>query len=313
MDVLSDVIRVARAGAPHSARVTRRAPYGRRLPGVDGAAFHVVLTGTSWFVPTNSAPILMAPGDVIFLPHGAEHALTDDPHRPITGMAESLLTVEDDPVSAADDGTTTMLCGAYLLDRSMSHPLLSELPAVIHLPATVGSSSMLRSAVDLLGAELRTQNRAGSGAVVPALIDVLLAYILRTWFESRDESRWAAALRDPSISAALAAIHQEPGHQWTVDELAGLAGRSRAAFARRFADQIGQPPLGYLTWWRMITAARLLRDSELTIDAIAQRVGYTSQFAFSNAFKRKFGHAPGGYRQLINAVGTDRRELLTAT
>lgn len=204
-------------------------------------------------------------------------------------------------VATGDDAATTMLCGAYLLDRSMSHPLLSELPEVIHLPATVGSGSMLRSAVDLLGAELRSQNRAGSGAVVPALIDVLLAYILRTWFESHaEESRWAAALRDPSISVALAAIHQEPGHQWTVDELAGLAGRSRAAFARRFADQIGQPPLGYVTWWRMITAARLLRDTELTVDAVAQRVGYTSPFAFSNAFKRKFGHAPGGYRRLIS-------------
>jgi AraC-like DNA-binding protein len=193
-----------------------------------------------------------------------------------------------------------MLCGAYLLDRSRAHPLLGDLPEVIHLPARVGHHPGLRAAVDLLGGELE-QPRPGGDAMLPALLDVLLLHILRAWFDEQSAhgaaTGWAAALRDPAVAAGLRAIHGDPGRPWTVEELAFQAGLSRAAFARRFAALVGQPPQAYLTWWRMTLAARLLRDSDAPLATVARKVGYTSEFAFAHAFKREYGLAPGGFRR----------------
>jgi AraC-like DNA-binding protein len=194
-----------------------------------------------------------------------------------------------------------MLCGAYLLDRSGPHPLLNDLPQVIHLQARVGRHSELRAAVDLLGAELDSDARPGADAVLPALLDLLLLYILRAWFEEQHASGhsatgWVAALHDPAIATALRAIHGDPGRPWTVDELGAQACLSRAAFARRFTHLVGQPPLTYLTWWRMTVAARLLRTSDARVDTIARQVGYTSQYTFTHAFKRQYGAPPGRYR-----------------
>ena len=193
-----------------------------------------------------------------------------------------------------------MLCGAYLLDRSRSHPLLAELPDVVHLPARVGLHPALRAAVDLLGAELE-RSRPGVDGVVPALLDLLLLYILRAWFEEQSDrdtaSGWVAALHDQPVAAALRAIHGDPGRPWTVEQLGTKAGLSRAAFARRFTTLVGQPPLAYLTWWRMTIAARLLHDSDAPLGAIARQVGYTSEFAFAHAFKREHGSPPGGFRR----------------
>jgi AraC-like DNA-binding protein len=193
-----------------------------------------------------------------------------------------------------------MLCGAYVLERSRPHPLLGELPEVIHLPARVGRHPELRGAIDLLGAELDRPRLPGADGVLPALLDLLLLYILRAWFAERRAAPaggWAAALHDPAVAAALRAVHGDPAHGWTVERLAAEAGLSRAAFARRFARLTGLPPLTYLTWWRMTTAARLLRTSDAPVHAIARRVGYTSPYAFTHAFKREYGTPPATYRR----------------
>jgi AraC-like DNA-binding protein len=125
--------------------------------------------------------------------------------------------------------------------------------------------------------------------------------MLRTWFDEQPAdattASWSAVLKDPASTAALHAIHRHPERPWTVATLAVQAGLSRAPFARRFTTLVGQPPLSYLTWWRMTTAAQLLRDSDATLYAIAARIGYTSEFAFANAFKREHGTAPGIYRR----------------
>ncbi|GLW11244.1 hypothetical protein Misp01_63720 [Microtetraspora sp. NBRC 13810] len=203
-------------------------------------------------------------------------------------------------VQAAGGQVTVMLCGAYLLDRSRAHPLMAELPAVVHLPARIGLRPELRAALDLLGGELE-RSRPGTDAMVPALLDVLLLHILRAWFgeRSREDAAtgWAAALHDPAVAAALRAIHGEPERQWSVEELGRRAGLSRAAFAKRFTALTGRPPMAYLTWWRMTLAARLLRDSDAPSSAVAGRVGYTSEFAFAHAFKRAYGRPPGAYRR----------------
>jgi AraC-like DNA-binding protein len=267
------------------------------------------LQGSCWLFPPDGAPLALGVGDVAFLPHGSAHALADSLSTPLTDTSASLADIPpgDDhrvptgqAITSGPAAVTVMLCGAYLLDRSRAHPLLADLPEVIHLPARVGRHPELRAAIDLLGGELE-QIRPGGDAMLPALLEVLLLHILRAWFDEQSAygtaNPWVEALGDPAIAAALRAIHGEPGRQWTVEELGVQAGLSRAAFARRFTALVSRPPMAYLTWWRMTLAARLLRDSAAPLAAIAGKVGYTSEFAFAHAFKREYGLAPGGFRQ----------------
>jgi len=195
---------------------------------------------------------------------------------------------------------TVTLCGAYQLDPARVHPLLRDLPELIHLPAHLGRNPGLRATVDLLATELE-RPRLGTDAIVPALLDTLLLHILRTWLDGQPArgvtTGWAAALNDPATTAALHAMHRDPARPWTVATLAAEAGLSRAPFARRFTALLGQPPMSYLTWWRMTTAARLLQETDAPLSAIADRIGYASEFAFANAFKRQYGTAPGRYRR----------------
>jgi AraC-like DNA-binding protein len=309
MDVLSDVITVARTGRPRSAYVRWHAPWGQQFASVPGSvAFQIVVEGSCWLLSPHAAPARLVAGDVLFLPHGTGHMLADDPTTAVTAPA----CAPDDPelseVSATDtvdrsgqDGpVTAVLCGAYQIDPSRTHPLLLTLPGRIHLPADPSRHPELCAAVELLASEVRDP-RLGTSATVPALLDTLLMYILRIWLAEQpghgSTTGWAAALNDPPVTAALHAVHRDPAAPWTVAKLAAEAGLSRAAFARRFSSLIGQPPLGYLTWWRMTTAARLLRETEAPLRSVATQVGYTSEFAFANAFKRTHGMAPGAYRR----------------
>ncbi|MGR6923559.1 AraC family transcriptional regulator [[Actinomadura] parvosata] len=302
MDVLSDVVAFMRTGRPVSSRVSWRAPWGRAFPTTPGSAgFHVVLRGSCWLLPEAGEPVRLGVGDVVFLPHGDGFGLADDPSTPLTksdcGPHSELFSSAGFEGEGAE--TVILSCG-YRTAPDRIHPILGSLPAVIHLPAKLGCQPELRSAVQLLAGEIENP-RPGADTVVSSLLDMLQLYILRAWFEGDDEpctlSGWAAALADPAIGRALNAIHCEPGRRWTVESLGAHAGLSRAGFARRFTALVGQAPLAYLTWWRLASAARMLRESDASVAEVAERVGYTSEFAFGNAFKREFGVPPGRYRR----------------
>ncbi|MFI6395033.1 AraC family transcriptional regulator [Nonomuraea sp. NPDC050547] len=304
MDVLSDVIASMRIGVPRSARVAWPAPWGQRFPSAPGSAgFQVVLKGSCWAIPPEGEPIPVGTGDVLFFPHGHGYTLADSPATPVAEPDCDPYADAELFASATMEGaglTTVTLCGGYRLDPGRAHPLLRDLPEMIHLPARLGHNTDLRAAVELLGKEMDAP-RPGADLVVSALLDTLLLYILRAWFDFSTEhcaTGWAAALADPAISAALDGIHRRPADPWTVESLGRRAGLSRAAFSRRFAQLVGQPPLTYLTWWRLGTAARMLRDKDAALSEIATAVGYSSEYAFSNAFKRQYGMAPGKYRRL---------------
>ncbi|MGA5822452.1 AraC family transcriptional regulator [Kitasatospora sp. NPDC094028] len=311
MDILTEALGSMRTAHPASVRTEGRAPWGLRLPPVVGAVFHVVLYGTCWLVPADRAaggePVPLSPGDVLFLRDGRGHVLADRPDTPAVD-ANACRFDRSTPigtVSLGGDGArTSLLCGSYHLDQGRPHPMVRQLPALIHLPTRHGRHPELASAVQLLGAELENP-RIGSAGIVPALIDSLLLYILRAWFEDQPAATaagWAAAIRDAGVAPALAAIHEAPATPWTVESLADRAGLSRAAFARRFTSLVGEPPMAYLTRWRMTTAARLLRESEAPLTAVATQAGYGSEYAFAKAFKREFGQAPGGYRREARAA-----------
>ncbi|WP_407288986.1 AraC family transcriptional regulator [Streptomyces sp. BP-8] len=307
MDILTEALSSMRTGLPTSVRTDGRAPWGLRLPCVAGAGFHVVLYGTCWLVPLENAPphtepIALSPGDVVFLRDGRGHILADHPSTPAEVERPEQFR-PGSPVGTVklggDGALTSLLCGNYHLDQGRPHPLVRQLPEVIHLRTRHGRHPELSAAVQLLGMELENP-RIGSAGIVPTLIDSLLLYILRAWLEDQPPAAargWAAALGDSAVAPALAAIHGDPSAPWTVESLADRAGLSRAAFARRFAALVGEPPMAYLTRWRMTTAARLLRESDNPLIAVAAQAGYSSEFAFAKAFKREYGLAPGGYRR----------------
>ncbi|PYC88247.1 AraC family transcriptional regulator [Streptomyces tateyamensis] len=306
MDVLSEALSSMRTGRATSVRTEGRAPWGLRLPPVSGAGFHVVLQGTCWLVPLEGtpgagAPVPLGPGDVVFLRAGQGHILADQPGSPLSPVSANPVP-PDSPIGSVtlggDGALSRLLCGAYQLDQHRPHPLLSHLPAVVHLPARPGRHPELSAAVQLLSSELENP-RTGSSGIVPLLVEALLLYVLRAWLDEQDTTTgrgWAAALSDPAIAGALTAIHADPAAAWTVAGLAGRVGLSRAGFARRFTAQVGEPPLAYLTRWRMTTAARLLREGDTPLSTVAARTGYGSEYALGKAFKREYGLAPGSYR-----------------
>lgn len=294
MDLLSETVAAIRTGSPTSGMFLRHAPWGRHYPVVPGAGFHVVLEGSCWLLPSAGDPIALATGDVVFMPRGADHDLVDALGTPVTETARP-----GEPRELIGPGVRcVLLCGAYEIGTRRGHPLLADLPEFVHLPARLGSCPSLRSAVDLLSAEVSAPT-LGSDAAIPALLDTLLLFLLRAWFAGRSHrgTGWAAALADPAVATALRAVHENPAHPWTIPELAERAGVSRATLARRFTATIAESPLAYLTRWRLLTATRLLRDSDAPLSVIAGKVGYTSEFAFAKAFKREYGIAPGRYRR----------------
>ncbi|WNI20478.1 AraC family transcriptional regulator [Streptomyces sp. ITFR-16] len=302
MDVVSDAVSAVRIGKPSSNRVRVGGSWCARLAPYDGAGFHVVLEGGCWLLPDGGSPVSLGTGDVVLLPHGTGHVIADAPADAATvRRAVSFERWLDgrvpdrQPAAASASREVQMLCGKYRLDRSRMHPLMAELPQVVHLPNRVGAHPELRAAVDLLGHELVTQG-PGSCLAVPSLLDLLLVYMVRSWAAQGAGGTWSTVLGDPVASAALRALHSDPAAPWTNDRLAAEAGVSRATLARRFTALVGRPPIAYLTWWRLTFAATLLRDTPDPLAAVARRVGYGTPYAFSHAFSREFGTTPGQYR-----------------
>jgi AraC-like DNA-binding protein len=303
VDVLTDALASMRTGRASSVRTEARAPWGLRFGAIAGAGFHVVLQGTCWLLPPSGDPLPLSPGDLVFLRTGHEHVLCDDPRSAIQDFIPDRVdsTSPIGRITLEGQGMkTVLLCGAYQLDQARPHPLLLSLPDVIHLPARPGTHPELQSAISLLGTELE-QSRPGADGIVPALVEMLLLYVVRAWLDENQDG-WALALGDAAVAHALRSIHQAPEHQWTVEELATNAALSRPAFARRFAALVGEPPLTYLTRWRMTVAARLLAESNPTLKELADHTGYGNEFAFAKAFKREFGVAPGRYSRERHAA-----------
>jgi AraC-like DNA-binding protein len=302
VDIVGEVVAAVRTGRPIARRTDLYGQWGLRFQGNQGAGFHVVLEGSAWIVPPIvSAPIKLRVGDVVFAKTADGYTLADHPDTPLHDVC-STAPKEQWPVPAPIPGQrpeTVLLCGTYALDRAQPHPLIAQMPSVIHLPARAAVDKPLTSVVGLLDAEVQ-RDGTSLGAAVPSLLDLLIIYTVRSWYEreaERGAQGWARALQDPSVRIALENIQKRPATQWTVAQLAAAGGMSRTVFARQFRNLTGEAPIAYLTRWRMTVAARLLRETNLPIDSVAVRVGYGSPFAFGKAFKNSMGNSPGAYRR----------------
>jgi AraC-like DNA-binding protein len=278
VDLLSDIIGVMRTGRPSANRLRVGSPWAYRFAPYDGAGFHIVVHGSGWLLTDDRDPVQLGPGDVVLLPAGHAHTLSESPAPADPAPFDTAVA---DPM-----GNTEFVCGKYRLDRRRTHPLLAALPDLVHLPARTGHHRHLHAAVDLLATEGTTQ-RPGHDAALASLLDLLLVFMIRTWFDDHADQGWPRALSDPAITSVLDAMHASPGKPWRVEDLAAQAGLSRTTLTRTFTDLVGQAPMTYLTQWRMTLAARLLRETDLGLTTLAHRVGYASPFAFSHALQTR--------------------------
>ncbi|HLJ65861.1 MAG TPA: AraC family transcriptional regulator [Chloroflexota bacterium] len=306
-DVLAEVLDVSRVGGTISGRLYLRSPWSVAFDEEPECGyFHLVSKGSCWLDATATGePIRLDQGDVVLLPHGNGHVLSDAPGRHPVPVLELLGDCEPGPAVELHHGgggpESILLSGAYHFEPGAPHPVLAYLPPVLHIGASLAgieaAVAPLHSALRLLSVEM-TERRPGYRAVAERLVDILLIYMLRFWLESRSDEveGWLAALRDPRLGEAICCIHRDLSQPWTVASLARAAGMSRSAFARDFSALTGEPPLAYLTRQRIEIAARLLRSGDAPLEAIAERVGYESEYSFSKAFKRLMGVAPGRFR-----------------
>ncbi|MET0493323.1 MAG: AraC family transcriptional regulator [Actinoplanes sp.] len=290
MDILAEVIASVRAGRAEASYVNRSGAWGMRYASFAGSGFHIVLRGSGWLIPASGEPRELRTGDVVLSPFGGEHGLSHAPAR-LERLPPAILNY--DPIREASD--IELLCGAYRLDRGPVPPYLRALPALIAISPEYDHHPQLRSLVDLLAVEVRDTG-PGAGAARRALLDLFLTHLLRQWLEIHRDARLPDT-SDPAVGAALAAMHASPDKPWTNDQLGAVAGLSRTAFIRRFSASLGQTPSAYLTDWRLALATRLLHETKAPLATIARQVGYSTGFAFGNAFRRQYGITPGRFRE----------------
>ncbi len=299
MDVLSDVLDTVRLTSAVFAQVGLSDSWGIRARPREHFAFHVISRGCCWLEVGGLAPIEIAAGDVVVLAPGREHTVRsalDSPVRDIADlMADGALCR---PVDAGSHATN-LVCGSFSFEGMHGNLLLPVLPVVLHVRASAPDAGpWLAQTLGLLSHE-SFAGRPGSATVVNRLCDALFVYVLRSHLATltAQQANWLHALEEPQIGAALGLIHEHPGEAWTVPTLASRVGMSRSAFAARFTKLVGEPPMRYLTRWRVQRAAAMLRAADIGIDEIAGTLGYDSPVAFSKAFKRSIGIPPGAYRR----------------
>lgn len=306
MDVLSDVLSTVRLESGVFFRSELRPPWGIRAGPRDDIAFHVVARGRAWLdVEGVPGAVAVEAGDVVLLAPGRAHAVRDHPDSPAREVAE--LVAERAfcrPTDGDGDGATELVCGWFRFADERPEILLAALPPVLHArELATDAGPWLAQTVRLLCHESRAE-RPGTATVVSRLCDALFVYVLRSHLAALppDRPSWLRGLVDPAIGRALELLHDGPAAPWSVAKLAAEVGMSRSAFAARFTGVVGVTPMRYLADWRLRRASVLLRTEPLSIDAIAARTGYGSAAAFSKAFARATGTAPGAYRRAAQVV-----------
>ncbi|MBT2442498.1 AraC family transcriptional regulator [Streptomyces sp. ISL-36] len=308
MDALAGLLAGPRAKGAFLLRMVMEPPWSVRIEDRAPLCLMCVTDGEAWIVPDGGAPVLLRPGDIAIArgpdPYTVAHR-ADTPPRAMIGPGGVCTTLSGEPLSEsmrlgvrtwgnAVDGSATVLVGTYPWDGEVGRRLLDALPPLLHLPAEVWNCPLM----PFLDEEI-SRDEPGQSVVLDRLLDLLLIAAVRAWFSrpGAEPPAWYRAMADPVVGRALRLLQNDPAHPWTVASLAAGAGVSRAALGRRFTDLVGEPPMAYLTGWRLSLAADLLRETDATVESVARRVGYSSAFALSASFKRVRGVSPQEHRR----------------
>ena len=328
MDVLSDLLNVVKLDSAIFFNCEFSSPWCYRAPDSTSAArlfgqrgrhviiFHLLVRGRAYVQLEGGERAPLADGDIVVLPHGHEHLLGNgDGARLIDGVTAlpKLMARGLELVKVGGGGEPSLfVCGFFSCDPLLSKTFLHALPPLFRVnisndPSGEWLENSLRFAV-----EEAVASREGASAMLAKLSEVVFVEAVRHYIRGLPETEtgWLAAARDPAVGRVLSLFHQRPAHPWTMPGLAKEVGVSRSVLAERFRHYIGQPPMAYLTHWRLQLGARALMSDERSVAEIASEVGYETEASFNRAFKRHFHLPPGRYRrrdqQSNEAVGLKR-------
>lgn len=306
MDVLSDILRILRIQGSLYYRTAFSKNWNIQVPQSGSVArYHLVTRGFCWVtVGGVQRPIRLESGDLIVIPHGAEHCLADDleaPPVPVEEVIQKSGFAGEGPLTWGSEESPepiSLICGHFSFGSEQGGLLVRSLPAYIHIKHTETLHyGWLADAMKFIAYEANCW-QPGSEAVVNRLSEIVFVQAVRAYAQSHQSGAGIlSALSDHQISSALEAIHRDPSSNWTVEDLARAAGMSRTLFAERMKELLGISPIEYLTQWRMEVAREALADRRLSAAEVAEKVGYQSLPAFSRAFKKHFGVGPGEVRR----------------
>ncbi|MFC4329377.1 AraC family transcriptional regulator [Streptomyces andamanensis] len=317
MDALAGLLEGPRARGAFMIRACLDPPWAVRVEDEAPLTVMLMIRGHAWIMPDTGERVRLGPGDLAIARGPGPYTCADDPGtapqalilpggecahpdgRSLNGSMDLGVRTWGDRV----DGGTVVLIGTYLMKGEINGRLLDALPPLLTLASDMWTCPLTPVLADEI-----VRDEPGQEVVLDRLLDLLVIAALRTWFARPDAAApaWYGALADPVVGPVLRLVQDDPAHPWTVAALAAKAGVSRAALARRFTALVGEPPMAYLTNWRLALAADRLRDSDDTIAAVARRVGYGSAFALSTAFKRSYGVSPQEHRARTARAGTAR-------
>jgi AraC-like DNA-binding protein len=317
MDALSDVLRNVRLSGAVFFDVDATAPWVAEAPPaielahlvMPGAQhvieYHAVVSGSCYGGLVDGEAVLLRAGDVIVFPHGDRHVLASAP-----GMRGSFdpalmerppntrlpIAYHEGPPGPKD---AHVYCGFLGCDVRPFNPLIASLPRVLVASADQGPRGNWLEQFMRCAALEAQDARQGGECVLTRLSELMFIEVVRRHLDALppEQTGFLSGLRDPQIGCALTRVHAAPAEPWSLESLAQLAGMSRSVFAERFAELLGMPPMQYVTQWRMQLAAGLLSRTGLPLAQIAAQVGYESEAAFSRAFKKAVGEAPGSFRK----------------
>ncbi|PWG11627.1 AraC family transcriptional regulator [Streptomyces sp. V2] len=307
MDPLAGLLEGPRARGAFLIRACFDPPWSVRVEDRAPLTVMLMVRGDAWVVPDQGERLLLRAGDLAIVRGPGPYVCADDPGTPPQALILPrgvCARPDGQPLNGSMDlgvrswgnrldGATVVLIGTYLMQGEISNRLLDVLPPLLSLTAREWPHPLTPVLMDEI-----VRDEPGQEVVLDRLLDLIVISALRTWF-SRPEAEaptWYKALADPVVGRALRLLQDDPAHPWTLTALATKAGVSRAGLARRFTELVGEPPMTYLTHWRLALAADLLRDTGDTIAAIARKVGYGSAFTLSSAFKRVYGVSPQEHR-----------------
>lgn len=314
MDALSETLRVVRLVGAIFIQARFTAPWCYQSPRADSAApllepgaervviFHLITEGECFVEMPGIAPLRLVAGDAVVFPQGDAHCMTSAPGMPPAKGArlDQVLARRPRQLNYGGGGAPTrLLCGYLACDARLAQMLLAGLPPLVRVNVRGSNAgTWLEASVRYALAEVRSPRPGGAG-VLAKLAEVLFIEVLRLYMNEHSEGRtgWLAGVGDRIVGAALSALHKNPAQAWTLEELARESGTSRSVLAERFQQLVGSSPMQYLTQWRMLLAANLLRGSNAQLASIAQDVGYQTDTAFSRAFRREFGAPPAAWRR----------------
>lgn len=325
MDVLSEVLKVVKLDSAIFFNCEFSAPWCFYSPGSPIALpflsptasrviiYHMLLEGRAYLRTADAERHALVPGDIVTVPHGQEHYLGNgeteeliDGTNALPGLIEHGLEL----VRVGGGGETSLfICGFLACDGELCHAFFKTLPTVVKVNVRDDDSGRWLENSLKFSVQEAVAGRDGSKAMLAKLSELAFIETLRRYVRDlpQQQTGWLAGARDPVVGSALALLHKRHAHPWTITELAGEVGLSRSSLADRFRHYIGEPPMAYLTNWRLLLGARLLLSTNRSVADVAGEVGYESEASFNRAFKRKHGVPPARYRGAARAGAAPQR------